>query len=426
MGSGWGDRAVLSHLKHLLPSKVCLFKHYSMKEIASDDSELRRKRRKLAFLFAGLVFALLVAVAFILRGGVSPSSSHPSIPGLVAPPEPVASVMAQVSQAAKVRSELPETIAELVPLASSGNTSACFELGERYRLGKGCIRDYEEALRWYQAAASDDTALIVKLAKAYEALGQTRLAESSFEKAALKGVREAQLWMAYRHLKDESIEVYDTYAWFNVCAARGDAESASVRDHMDKLYPASVVARGQARALEIARTIEAYESSKSNPERGVLLKRRALAGDRDAQTELGDAYLAGAYVERDLSEALRWYNLAAEAGSIEAAASLARYHEVALKVDYVLSRSYFLKASLAGHVASQFSTAERYRAGINGFDQDTVEAYAWYNVCAASGYKDAIVARDYLEGQMISTQKAAAQKRSREILKEIEAKKAKK
>jgi TPR repeat protein len=82
--------------------------------------------------------------------------------------------------------------------------------------------------------------------------------------------------------------------------------------------------------------------------------------------------------------------------------------------------------ALAGDVTSQFSVAERYRSGVNGFEQDAVEAYAWYNVCAASGYQEAIAARDRLEGQMISTQKATAQKRSRELLKEIEANKTKK
>jgi len=370
-----------------------------------------------------VVFFVLLIVAAVNLGWMGAAdTSKPAVA-----PAPLASVAVQVSPVPKVEDILPTSISDLTALASGGNTLACLELGERYRIGRGCIRDEEEALRWYnKAAAEEDTAVVLKLAKIFDTLGNRKRAEHNFEKAALRGVREAQLWMAYRHLKDESVEISDTYAWFNICAAWGDVASTATRDHMEKTYPSVTIAKGQVRAREIAKTVEAHEIAKANPGRGALLMRKALAGDIGAQVELGDAYLAGSYFPRDFSEAVRWYKLASEAGSAEANATLARYYEVAFKTDFALARTYHLKASLAGHVTSQFSTAERYRSGINGFEQDAVEAYAWYNVCAASGNQEAAAARDRLEGQIISTQKAAGQKRSRELLAEIEAKKAKK
>jgi uncharacterized protein len=323
-----------------------------MREIPSDNAEHKQKRRSVAIL-CGVVISVVLIVAAVNLGWIDAAgTSKPAVT-----PAPLASVAVQVSPVPKVEDVLPTNISDLTALASGGNALACFELGERYRVGRGCIRDEEEALRWYdKAAADDDTAVVLKLAKIFDTLGNLKRAERNFEKAALRGVREAQLWMAYRHLKDETVEISDTYSWFNICAAWGDVASNATRDHMEKTYPAVTITRGQVRARDIAITVEAYAIAKANPGDGTLQKRNALAGD----------------------------------------------------------------------VASQFSVAERYRSGVNGFERDIVEAYAWYNVCAASGYQEAIAARDRLEGQMISTQKATAQKRSRELLKEIEANKAKK
>lgn len=404
-----------------------------MREIPSDNAEHKQKRRGFAIL-CGVVFFVLLIVAAVNLGWIGAAdTSKPA-----AAPAPLASAAVQVSPVPKAEDVLPTNISDLTALASGGNALACIELGDRYRVGRGCIRDEEEALRWYdKAAADDDTAVVMKLAKAFEVMGERKRAEGKFEKAALRGVRDAQLWMAYRHLKDETVEISDTYSWFNICAAWGDVASNATCNYMEKTYPAVTITKGQVRAREIAITVEAYaitkaktveahEIAKANPGRGALLRRKALAGDLGAQVELGDAYLAGSYFPRDFSEAVRWYKLAADAGSTEANATLARYYEVSLKPDYTIARSYHLKASLAGHVTSQFSVAERYLSGINGFEQDAVEAYAWYNVCAASGNQEAAAARDRLEFQIISTQKAAAQKRSRELLAEIEANKAKK
>ena len=323
-----------------------------MREIPSDNAEHMQKRRGFAILCGVVLFVLLIVAAVNLGWIGAADTSKPAVA-----PTPLASATVQVSPVPKAEDVLPTNISDLMALASGGNALACLELGERYRVGRGCIRDEEEALRWYdKAAADDDTAVVLKLAKIFDTLGNRKQAERNFEKAALRGVRDAQLWMAYRHLADPNVAVSDTYAWFNICAAWGDVASARSRDYMEKSYTSVTIAEGQVRAREIAMTVEAYVIAKANPGDGTLQKRNALAGD----------------------------------------------------------------------VASQFSVAERYRSGVNGFEQDNIEAYAWYNVCAASGYEEAIAARDRLEGKMISTQKAAAQKRSRELLAEIEANKAKK
>jgi TPR repeat protein len=57
---------------------------------------------------------------------------------------------------------------------------------------------------------------------------------------------------------------------------------------------------------------------------------------------------------------------------------------------------------------------------------DLSEAYAWYNVAASNGDSQASASREEIAKSLNAEQVLAAQKRSREILKEIEAKNAKK
>ena len=67
----------------------------------------------------------------------------------------------------------------------------------------------------------------------------------------------------------------------------------------------------------------------------------------------------------------------------------------------------------------------RYQLGI-GFPIDLVESYAWYNIGASAGDDQSAKSREEVAASLSAEQLIAAQKRSRELLVEIEAKKAKK
>ena len=54
-----------------------------------------------------------------------------------------------------------------------------------------------------------------------------------------------------------------------------------------------------------------------------------------------------------------------------------------------------------------------------GVIEDDVEAYAWFNVAAAKGQKQAADNRDKIKKTMTPEQIAEGQKRSREIMKSI-------
>ena len=93
--------------------------------------------------------------------------------------------------------------------------------------------------------------------------------------------------------------------------------------------------------------------------------------------------------DRDFKEAAKWCRKAAELGVVDAMLIL----------------------------GSMYDTGE-------GVLEDAVEAYAWFNVAGASGDAVASVHRDQIKKRMTLEQIAEGQKRSRELMKELEAAKA--
>jgi TPR repeat protein len=193
------------------------------------------------------------------------------------------------------------------------------------------------------------------------------------------------------------------------------------------------------------------------------LKKGVAGGSSDAAYLLGWANANGEGVDKNLKEAVRLYRLAVSGGSYYAAAALSSHYqngdgvikddEEAVKLliiasdagyveakvslgnlyndgkgvatDFEKASKLYLEAAISGHVECQRVMGSRYQQGL-GVPADNVEAYAWYNVCAANGDELAAKSRESLAQVLQADQIASAQKRSRELLKDIEAKKTKK
>ncbi len=86
------------------------------------------------------------------------------------------------------------------------------------------------------------------------------------------------------------------------------------------------------------------------------------------------------------------------------------------------SESDAFEATLArakdGDTGAMFGLGVMYANG-EGVIEDAVEAYAWINVAAAKGQKEAAEHRDKIKKTMTPEQIAEGQKRSREIMKSI-------
>jgi TPR repeat protein len=113
------------------------------------------------------------------------------------------------------------------------------------------------------------------------------------------------------------------------------------------------------------------------------LKNKALAGDTDAQFNLGQMYRKGEDVPQNYQEAVKWFKKAAEHGYV------------------------------GGGI--QIVLATMYHEGKGGVPKDNVKAYMWLNLAASQGNKLAVEVRSIMGEEMTKEQIAEAERLSREF-----------
>ena len=232
----------------------------------------RRKAAPAVGLFV-LILVLICALAFCwVRFGWLGDDSATSA-------QSASSVNGSGSTTLAVSDGLPTTVPELVQLANAGNGRASFELGERYRQGRGAIKDEQEAFKWYvKAGETKDIEVSFRLGvmfDAWESEFSTRYRVfSCLEAAALCGHQYAQLKLAVLNLRNtrEGLKdsqgfgnVVDAYAWLNICASWGDEVSAARRDELEseikRTYTPATLAQCQARSRQLLKIIESNKTS---------------------------------------------------------------------------------------------------------------------------------------------------------------------
>jgi len=173
---------------------------------------------------------------------------------------------------------------------------------------------------------------------------------------------------------------------------------------------------------------ERMRPDKSTPELVAMFeefKESAEKGDIQAQFKLGFCYYIGCGVPaRDYKLAVECYRKAAEAGLADAQFELGSEYGGASKVldkNTELYLKWVMKAAAQKYPKAYHSLGASYDLGI-GVPKDEIEGYAYYNL-AASDLPWSRRCRDDMEKNMTSEQRLAGQKRSKEILKELEAKK---
>jgi hypothetical protein len=151
-------------------------------------------------------------------------------------------------------------------------------------------------------------------------------------------------------------------------------------------------------------------------------RKAAEQGNAQAQNNLGFVYDLGQGVVKDEVEAVKWYRKAAEQGNAEGQCCLGFVYSSGRGVvkDEVEAAKWHRKAAEQGHAVAQYSLALLYALG-QGVYKDQVEAYAWFNLAAVT-YDDGRKSRAALEQTLSREEIAAGQRRTRELEKEIEAK----
>jgi localization factor PodJL len=171
----------------------------------------------------------------------------------------------------------------------------------------------------------------------------------------------------------------------------------------------AVASSETARSLydDSVRKIEAGDAGALND-----LKRAANLGFAPAQFYLGRIYEAGAAgVPKDMSEARRWTQRAAQGGDPAAMYNLASYLYAGDggPKDPAGAVEWFRKAAERGVVNSQYNLAQLYETG-HGVTQNLAEAYKWYLVAAASGDPESKANVQLLKAQLPADVRATAER----------------
>ena len=299
--------------------------------------------------------------------------------------------------------------------AEQGHAEAQYHLALAYEAGKSTTQDYAEAIAWYlKAAKSGHAEAQYRLALAYETGNgvEKSLSEANvwYRKAANQGNEEAsrrlplvelkynaqagnadaqyKLALAYENGDGMEKDPSEAVQWFRKAAEQGHAESQyrtglfcadnGVQDLSEAAtWLRKAVAQGHVGASKILKIVE--------------MKLSAQAGNADAQYELAQAYETGNGLEKDPSEAFKWYLKAAEQGHPAAQYQLGVCYDSGSIVarNPAESIAWFTKAANQGYVEAQYRLGQAYETGRNGIEKNFLEAQNWYRRAAESGHAGA-------------------------------------
>jgi len=157
----------------------------------------------------------------------------------------------------------------------------------------------------------------------------------------------------------------------------------------------------------------------------------SLAGQGDVSSQLKMAELHDTrglivkgveIVKWDPSESFKFYNLAAEQGSLEAQVQLGLFYmsgKGGITRDPEKGREHFLEAANQGYAKAQYHYGVTYFRGGEGILTDYVQAYAWIHVASIRGYEPAKAYSEYIVEVLSKEQLEEAKNISDQLLAEI-------
>ena len=253
-------------------------------------------------------------------------------------------------------------------------------LGEMYEKGTGVKRDAAAALEWYYKAANQGNLYAqLSLGHFYEAgIGVPKEATKAaywFQQAAKQGDTVAQYNMGLLCSEGRGVAQNPGEArkWFEQAAAQEIARSAKL--------PTDAGGEGSI-PYELALM---YYNGRTLPKdygKAFLLARAAAARQHVAAYYLmGQLYQNGYGVDRDYSEALKWYEQGARRhDERNAQAALGYLYAMGLGIpaDHATAVHWYRKAAEQGDADGQYALAHAYECG-EGIDADPEKALYWYN-----------------------------------------------
>lgn len=249
--------------------------------------------------------------------------------------------------------------------AAEGDRLAQFLLGLMYEDGDGVPQDYDEAVRWYMAAAASGYA-----------------------------AAEARLGYLYDFGRGRAEDKAQAVSWYKRAAQNG---SAAGQLALGMLY-----ASGEGVKQDYAETARLYRLAAGS---GLAL----------AQEGLGELYASGNGVPTDLGEAARLHRLAAEQGLPIAQYNLATalFNGNGVPTDHEAAALWYRKAAEQGYEQAMVQLARMYING-QGLTPSPIDAYMWLELADRSGDKEAAIGRKLLAEVMEEADIREAQQRARD------------
>jgi len=171
--------------------------------------------------------------------------------------------------------------------------------------------------------------------------------------------------------------------------------------------PAAPVENAASLYVEGARLIAAGDNS------GLAqIRKSANLGYAPAQYKLSKLYENGqGGLRKDLAEARRWTERAAQAGDRLAMHNLALYYFEGTggSKNTTVASQWFRKAADLGLTDSQYNLASLYEQG-SGVNQNAAEAYKWYLIAARSGDSEAKSSAERVKRDLSAEARAAAER----------------
>jgi TPR repeat protein len=291
---------------------------------------------------------IALAATLVLSFAVCPGQSGQSAPSSLLPPG--------FKLVEPGEPDLPLT--ELRAKAESGDAKAQNELGFKYLLGKGVPKDTAEGVRWLRRAAEQ---------------GDTNAANN----------------LGWIYLKGQGIakDPSEALKWFVLGAEDGDAKS---QKELGEIYQ-----KGWGVPQDLAESLKWFgRAAEQIPEQPDHSARNSLNRIfiEEARHELGEIYSQGEGVERDDTQAVKWFKKAADLGDADAQWEVGFAYDrgQGLPQDKDLAESWYRRAAASyqneaerGEAASQSRLAAMYQAG-EGVPRDAAKAEEWYGKAAAS------------------------------------------
>jgi TPR repeat protein len=246
------------------------------------------------------------------------------------------------------------------------NKGNCIEvyifLGHMYEYGFGCVKDINEANKWYQKSADSGNAHgMYKVGMMYLLNNDSHNAFVEFTNSAERKNKESmnQLGHMYEHGIGCEKDINKAIEWYKKSADSGNARS---------MYKLGMI----------------YILNNELPEAVLEFKKSAELKNKEATFHLGHMYEHGFGCEKNMNKAIEWYTKSADSGDANGMYKLALYYK---KVEFNLGKVvYYLNLSAdTGHKLAQFALGGMYENGFNSIKPDLVKSLKYYELSKKNG-----------------------------------------